>query len=184
MRIINQICILLKIFDLIDPNWLLKPIEDFSAQSVDLGLMISATINNQKVCCILDRGSTYTLVPHQVWKPLKLNPSLLDSSVTFNINSASHKVIDAVLGRINLYFNIINIDGEVQSIHQNLVLRDHLVLQYVLLGNDFLSKNSVKIMYNQDSRSVLINEQYVKILTYSAQSNFVDIFFRNIRSKT
>ena len=65
-------------------------------------------------------------VPHKIWKLLKLNPSLLDSSGTFNINSASHKVKDAVLGRIPLSFQIVNSNGEIQSIFQNcLVLREH-----------------------------------------------------------
>ena len=58
MRIIKQICHLLKTFNLIDPSWLLKPIETLVANSVDLGLMISATIDGQTVCCILDTGST------------------------------------------------------------------------------------------------------------------------------
>ena len=58
MRIIKQICGLLKKFNLIEHSWLLKPIENLIANSVDLGLMISATIDGQPVCCILDTGTS------------------------------------------------------------------------------------------------------------------------------
>ena len=168
---------MLEEYDLIDHDWLLKPIETIEAKNVDLGLMLSATIDGQSVYCILDTGSTYSLIPHKTWKLLKMNPTLLDSSVTININSASHKVTDAVLGRIVLPFQIINSDGEIQTIFQNcLVLREHLDLQYVLLGNDFLTANSVSISYNQESKTVLINNQNVKMLQPSIQSNMVDIF--------
>ena len=104
---------------MIDHCWLLKPIETLVANSIDLGLMISATIDGQTVCCILDTGSTYLLMTHKIWKLLKINPSLLDCSITYNINSASHKVTDAVLGRIPLSFQIVNSNGEIQSIFQN-----------------------------------------------------------------
>mgnify|MGYP007048898914 CR=1 FL=1 len=139
MRMIKQICVLLRKQDLVESSWLLKPIETLVANSVDLGLRIATSINGQTVCCILDT---------KIWKSLKINPSLLDCSITYNINSASHKVTDAVLGRIPLSFQIVNSNGEIQSIFQNcLVLREHLDLQYVLLGNDFLAAN---FSYNQD----------------------------------
>jgi hypothetical protein len=182
MRIIKQICNLLKKFELVNPDWLLKPISDLVANSVDLGLMISAKINGQTVCCILDTGSTFTLIPYKIWKLLKLNPSLLDCSVVYNINSASHKVTDAVLGRISLPFQITNSEGEIQSIFQTcLVLKEHLDLQYVLLGNDFLTANTVNISYNLDSKVVSINKQNVKMLQPTAISNMVDIFSTTLK---
>ena len=110
---IKQICILLKKQNLIDPNWLTKPIETLVANAVDLGLLISTKINGQAVCCILNTGSTFSLVPYKIWKSLKINPSLLDCSVTYNNNSASHRVSDAVIGRISLPFHITNSNGEV-----------------------------------------------------------------------
>ena len=116
MRIVKQICVLLKKQDLINASWLLKPIETLVANSVDIGLMVNATIDGQTVCCILDTGSTYSLIPHKIWKLLKINPSLIDCSITYNINSASHTVTDAVLGHIPLSFQIANSNGETQSI--------------------------------------------------------------------
>ena len=44
MRMIKQICVLLRKQDLVESSWLLKPIETLVANSVDLGLMISVTV--------------------------------------------------------------------------------------------------------------------------------------------
>ena len=41
---------------------------------------------------------------------------------------------------------------------------------------DFLTANSVNISYNQDSKTVSINNQYVKMFQPSVTSNLVDIF--------
>ena len=142
----------------------MKPAEDLVANAVDLGLLISAKINGQTICCILDTGSTFSLVPHKIWKSLKINPMLLDCSVTYNINSASHRVSDAVIGCITLPFQVTNSNGEVQFIMQDsLILREHLDLQYIFLGNDFMKANSVSIQYTPDSKSVLINDQKVEM---------------------
>ena len=101
----------------------------------------------------------------------------LDCSVTYNINSASHKVLDAVVGRISLPFQVTNSNGEVQFIMQDsLILRGHLDLQYILLGNDFMKANSVSIQYTPDSKSVLINDQKVEMLEPCSPSHKVDIF--------
>ena len=35
-------------------DWLLKPIQTIEAKSVDLGLMLTANINDHDVCCILE----------------------------------------------------------------------------------------------------------------------------------
>ena len=177
MRMIKQICVLLRKQDLVESSWLLKPIERLVANSVDLGLMISVTINGQTVCCILDTGSTFSLVPHKIWKSLKINPSLLDCSVTYNINSASHRVSDAVIGRISLPFQITNSNGEAQFVMEDsLILLKHLDLQYILLGNDFTKSNSVSISFTPDSKSVLINDQKVEMLEPCSPSQKVDIF--------
>ena len=180
-RMIKKICFFLCKYKLIDPSWLNKPVHTLIANSVDLGLMISAYINGKTVCCILDTGSTYSLIPHKIWKTLKVNPNLLDSSITYNINSASHKVTDAVLGRISLAFQIVNSNGEKQSIFQTcLILREHLDLQYILLGNDFLTANSVKILYLPTSKAVSINDQNVEMIQ-SSSSQMVDIFSATLK---
>ena len=111
MRIIKFFCNLLANQELINPEWLMKPVETLVANAVNLGLLISAKINAQTVCCILDTGSTFLFVPHKIWKSLKINPMLLDCSVTYNINSASHRVSDVVVGRISLHFQVTNLDS-------------------------------------------------------------------------
>jgi hypothetical protein len=68
-----------------------------------------------------------------------------------------------------------NVDGDTQVIRQNcLVLRHTLDLQYVLLGNDFLSSNDVKILYSQDNRTVLLNNKHVYLLAETGTTNFVN----------
>ena len=80
--------------------------------------MLSANILCHSVLCVLDTGSTYSLIPHKIWKTFQLNPNLLDTSVIININSASHRVKNAVLGRIILSIEITNDNGEIQTIDQ------------------------------------------------------------------
>jgi hypothetical protein len=138
LKLIKKTCGVLAKAQIVCKHWLLKPVEEIEANSLDPGLMIRAMIEEYPTSCVLDTGSTFTLVPYQVWKNLNINQSCLNSKVQFNINSASHKVKDAVLGQLNLRFKIHNVDGDSQIINQNcLVLRPTLDLQYVLLGNDF-----------------------------------------------
>ena len=86
-----------------------------------------------------------------------MNRKKLDSSVQYNINSASHVNKDAVLGRIYLQVSVRNFKGVEQSITQNcLILRPHLDLHLVLLGNDFLKSNSVSITYSSTDTQPLI----------------------------
>ena len=185
MHIIKKFCNLLACKELINPEWLMKPVEDLVANAVDLRLLISAKINGQTICCILDTGSTFSLVPHKIWKSLKINPMLLDCSVTYNINSASHRVSDAVIGRITLPFQVTNSNGEVQFIMQDsLILRKHLDLQYILLGNDFMKANSISISFTPDSKSVLIKEQKVEMLEPCSPSQNVDIFSAIFKKKS
>merc|ERR1712074_271519 len=127
---------------------------------------------------ILDTGSTYSLVPFSIWLKLKINTNQLDQSVQFNINSASHSNPDAVLGRLYLTIKVRDENGVDQSISQNcLILRQHLDLAFVLLGNDFLKQNSVSIVYHSsDSQPVIsINNKTVSLLSSSpsSQSYFI-----------
>ena len=62
MKLIKKICKLLKKFGLIDPNWLLTPVQTLQAYSEDLGLMLTANISGHKVCCTIDNYSTFTLI--------------------------------------------------------------------------------------------------------------------------
>merc|ERR1712074_24749 len=127
---------------------------------------------------ILDTGSTYSLVPFSIWQKLKIHKNQLDQSVQFNINSASHSNPDAVLGRLYLNINIRDKHGVEQTISQNcLILRQHLDLAFVLLGNDFLKQNSVSIVYHSsDTQPVIsINNKTVSLLSSSpsSQSYFI-----------
>ena len=58
----------------------------------------------------------------------------------------------------------------------SLILREHLDLQYILLGNDFMKSNSVSISYKPDTKSVLINDHKVRMLEPFSPSHKVDIF--------
>ena len=125
---------------------------------------MSILVNGFQTTCILDTGSTFTLVPIQFWKQLKINQNKLNTSVHFNINSASHCNKDAVLGQIVLELTVSNINGDVQLIKQNcLILRPELELQLILLGNDFLYSNSVNFTYSRSSvqTTISINSELV-----------------------
>jgi hypothetical protein len=105
----------------------------------------------------------------------------LDSSVQYNINSASHVNKDAVLGRIYLQISICNYEGVEQSITQNcLILRPSLDLHVVLLGNDFLKANSVNISYSSTDPHpiILINNEKIPLLTdqFTPHSHLVSSF--------
>ena len=176
LKLIKKTCGVLAKAQIVCKHWLLKPVEEIEANSLDPGLMIKAIIDEYPTSCVLDTGSTFTLIPYQVWKNLNINQSCLNSKVQFNINSASHKVKDAVLGQLNLRFKIHNVDGDSQIINQNcLVLRPTLDLQYVLLGNDFLSSNDVHIIYSQDKKTVLLNSKHVHLLVETGTTNFTNI---------
>ena len=100
--------------------------------------MLAILVNETPVSCILDTGSTFTLIPFTLWQQLKINPNKLDSSTVYNINSASHKNPNAVLGSINLNLAIKTRDGDDQVITQKcLILKPELKLGIVLLGEDF-----------------------------------------------
>ena len=83
---------------LIDERWTKKPEVDIPVHLADSGPMLSILINGQATSCILDTGSTFTLIPYKLWKKRNINDNKLDTSVTYNINSASHKNHNAVLG--------------------------------------------------------------------------------------
>jgi hypothetical protein len=76
LKLIKKVCLVLAKANIVCKSWLEKPVEEIEAKSVDPGLMIRAIIENYPTSCVLDTGSTFTLIPYQVWKHLNLNQSL------------------------------------------------------------------------------------------------------------
>ena len=115
---------------LIEESWTKKPAVDISVHLADKGPMLSILGNNHHTSCILDSGCTYTMIPFKLWKKLNLNQNQLDTSVLFNINSASRRNHNAVLGQIVLDLAIKNVNGDEQLIRQKcLILCPELQLQ-------------------------------------------------------
>ena len=86
--------------------------------------MLAILVNDTPASCILDTGSTFTLIPFSLWQKMKINPNKLNSSVVYNINSAPHKNPNAVLGSIELNLAIKTKEGDDQLITQKcLILR-------------------------------------------------------------
>ena len=177
-RLIKKITNALQTRNLIDSNWLNKPSVDVEVNYADKAPILQICLNSFSTNAILDTGSTYSLVPFSIWQKLKIHKNQLDQSVQFNINSASHSNPDAVLGRLYLNINIRDKHGVEQTISQNcLILRQHLDLAFVLLGNDFLKQNSVNIAYHSSDTQPLIsiNKKEVSLLSSSPanQSYFI-----------
>ena len=86
--------------------------------------MLAILVNDTPVSCILDTGSTFTLIPFSLWKKLNTNSNTLNSSVVYNINSTSHKNPNAVLGSIELNLAIKTKEGDDQ-----LIMRKFLILR-------------------------------------------------------
>ena len=147
--------------------------------------MMAVTINGIKTNAILDTGSTYTLLPYLVWKKLWFPPNLLGTSVLYNIKSASHRNLDAVLGIVTLTMAITVQNGKDQLMEQKcLVLRPDLKLDIILLGTDFLHQNGVEMKYDKDNtKQYKINNIPVVLLTEPVDANlmtwFPDSFLAN-----
>ena len=138
-RLIKKITNALQTRNLIDSSWLNKPSVDVEVNYANKAPILQICLNSYSTSAILDTGSTFSLVPFSIWQKLNIHKNQLDQSVQFNINSASHNNPDAVLGRLHLNINIRDKHGVEQTILQNcLILRQHLDLAFVLLGNDFL----------------------------------------------
>ena len=181
-RIIKVLCTALVFRNLVDKDWLQKPQLDFIVSVAGHGPMLDLKINDIKAIAVLDTGSSYTLVPYSVWTMLNLNSNALDTSIVYNISSASHLNHDAVLGKMKLSFSIKNNKGICQLIKQDcLILRPTLQLSYILLGNDFLRLNLVSITYSEkDSQPITkINHEVIPLLTKQDEIKalFVGSFF-------
>ena len=151
----------------------------------DGGKMLAVTINGIKTNAILDTGSTYTLLPYLIWEKLNLPSNILDTSVLYNIKSASHRNLDAVLGTVNLTMAITVQHGKDQLMEQKcLVLRPDLKLDIILLGTDFLHQNGVEMKYDKNNtKQYKINDIPVVLLTEPVDANlmtwFPDSFLAN-----
>ena len=155
--------------------WLHKQKLKAPVQFSGAGKMLAVKINGIKTHAILDTGSTYTLLPYLVWKKLGLPPNLLDKSVLYNIKSASHKNLDAVLGTLTLTMAITVENGKDQLMEQKcLVLRPDLKLDIILLGTDFLHINGVEMKYDRDNtKQYKINDIPVVLLTEPIDANLM-----------
>ena len=63
LRMCKKVSLALYNKGLIDASWTKKPALDILVQLADKGPMLSILINNQPTSCILDTGSTFTLIP-------------------------------------------------------------------------------------------------------------------------
>ena len=153
--------------NIVSRHWLHKEKLEAPVYFSDSGKMLAVTINGIKTNAILDTGSTYTLLPYLIWEKLNLPSNILDTSVLYNIKSASHRNLDAVLGTVNLTMAITVQHGKDQLMEQKcLVLRPALRLDMILLGDDFLHQNGVKMKYNKDNtKQYEINDIPVVLLT-------------------
>ena len=168
IRIIKRVCNSLYFHDLIPKDWLAKPSLTINVNIANWGPQMRTKVGNQDCTAVIDTGSTFTLVPYPVWQQMKVNPNQLDRSTQFNICSATDQTTDSVLGTITFPISFKTKLGKIQTCQQRcLILRESLQLSYVLLGNDFLSKNCTKILY-YDTRlnpTVYINGDEVALLT-------------------
>ena len=80
------------------------------------------------------------------------------------IQSTTHREPDAILGSGKLNFKIDNCDGTSQIINcPFLVLKEHLSLPTILLGNQFLYQTNCNMEYNEAGFiNVKVNGKYVK----------------------
>ena len=134
LRICKKISLALTKIYLVCHYWLGKSVKEVHVRSTDKGPMLAILVNETPVSCILDTGSTFTLIPFTLWQQLKINPNKLDSSIVYSVNSPSHKNPNAVLGSINLNLAIKTRDGDDQKF---LILKPELKLEIILLGEDF-----------------------------------------------
>ena len=183
--VMQNICSALRTRQLIQDEWLKKPCFTIEVKLGNQAPILKIHLHDYETSSIVDTGSSFTLVPHDIWQALKINSNRLDSTTQYNINSASHCNRDAVLGKISLNIKIKTCKGLEQTIEQDcLILRPNLELSFVLLGNDFLKNNSVSISYSpSNSQPILeINSERIPLLTdtnITPSSNFVNAFLTN-----
>ena len=179
VRILKTLCVALISRGFIPKDWMQKPQVNAECKLAGSGLMINVIVNKIKATAILDTGSTFSLIPHAVWLELNLNPNKLDQTVKYNINSASHKNENAVLGTTKLSFAIKDIKGIWQCIeHKCLILRPSLQLAHILLGDDFLLANNGLLAFTS-MRQATLNGQIIPLLCNqnASTSYLINSFF-------
>ena len=98
---------------------------------------------------------------------MNIRPNNLNTSIIYNINSASHRNLNAVLGSITLGIVLKTKQQEDLIVKQKcLILREDLNLQIVLLGEDFLMCNNVSIKYDDKSKNIIVhvNDKAITLL--------------------
>ena len=133
LKLCKKVSLALAHKNLIPHSWLQKPVLDTPVNFTGKGPMLAILVNGTPTSCILDTGSTFTLIPFVLWQKLKINPNKLNFFVVYDINSASHKNPKGVLGSIELNLAIKTKEGDDQLITQKcLILKPELKLGIVL----------------------------------------------------
>ena len=135
-----------------------KPQIDVSVKAVNMqGPRIQANINQVSFSCLLDSGSTFSIMPYHLFKQLNISEFQLNCKTKYNINSASHRNEDAVLGTYIFNLNIEKANKSVLICPQLfLILRKTYSLEHKLLGEDFLVKYDCHIKYDGKKQNVII----------------------------
>ena len=130
---------------------------------------------------VLDTGSSFNIMPYSHFKDLKIPLSNLCKTSKYTIQSATHKESDAVIGSIQLTMRILNQDNTCQFVScPFLVLREHLSLPTILLGNQFLYQTNTQMTYN-DVGLVKVQINY-KFVENFQNCNSEEIFFTGLHN--
>ena len=149
----------------------MKPRVKIFCKFANSGPTIDVQCFNISMQWLLDTGSSYSLIPHSVWKELGINDNKLNCSTTYSINSVSHSNEDAVIGSIVLELSFPALNKDSFTVNQNcLVLRPRLTLNKPLLGNDFMSKYNVCIKFFQNIPRVTILDEEVPLVETFGES--------------
>ena len=95
-------------------------------------------------------------MPYHLFKQLNISEFQLNRKTKYNINSASHRNEDAVLGTYIFNLNIEKSNKSVFICPQLfLILRETYSLQNILLGEDFLVKYDCHMKYESKKQNVI-----------------------------
>ena len=98
-KLVKKLCTQLVKYNIVPSEWMHKPQIDVSVKAVNMqGPRIQANINQVSFSCLLDSGSTFSIMPYHLFKQLNISEFQLNRTTKYNINSASHRNEDAVLG--------------------------------------------------------------------------------------
>ena len=144
---------------------------------------IKIQIGQNEFIVVLDTGSSYNILPYSHFKDLNIPLSNLCKTSKYTIQSATHKETDAVIGSIQLTMRIMSNDKSYQFVNcPFLVLKEHLSLPTILLGNQFLYQTNTQMTYNDVGLvKVQINYKYVE--NYQT-CNSDQIFFTKLGSSS